>query len=189
MSKTLVKIPLASVADVILVIRDEKVILDTDLALLYGVETRALIQAVKRNNKRFPLDFMFQLTRKEFDALRSQFVISKGRGGRRHLPYAFTEHGAIMVANVLNSGRAIEASVQVVRAFIQLRRMLASSADLARELENLEKNYRGQEVFCRLLSAYCLLAFRKGGTGNERSQTQPHRQPAGFSRHNPRLGR
>ena len=82
MSKSLVKTPLARVAEVILVIRDEKVILDTDLALLYGVKTRVLIQAVKRNSRRFPLDFMFQLARKEFDALRSQFVISKGRGGQ-----------------------------------------------------------------------------------------------------------
>lgn len=144
MSKTLVKIPVARLAVVILVIRDEKVILDTDLALLYGVETRALIQAVKRNNKRFPLDFMFQLTRKEFDALRSQFVISKGRGGRRHLPYAFTEHGAIMAANVLNNERAVDASVQVVRAFVKFRRILASNAELAGKLEELEKKYDRQ---------------------------------------------
>jgi len=144
MNRTLVKTPLARVADVILVIRDENVILDTDLALLYGVETRALIQAVKRNDRRFPLDFMFQLTRKEFDALRSQFVISKGRGGRRHLPYAFTEHGAIMAANVLNNERAVEASVQVVRAFVKLRQMLASNAELSRKLDGLEKKYDRQ---------------------------------------------
>jgi hypothetical protein len=144
MRKALVTIPIARVAEVILVIRDEKVILDADLALLYGVETRALIQAVKRNDRRFPLDFMFQLTRKEFDALRSQFVISKGRGGRRHLPYAFTEHGAIMAANVLNSERAIGASVQVVRGFVKLRRIFASNADLARKLEKLEKKYDHQ---------------------------------------------
>ena len=93
---------------------------------------------------RFPLDFMFQLTSKEFDALRSQFVISKGRGGRRHLPYAFTEHGAIMNANVLNSERAIESSVQVVRAFVKLRHILASNAELARKLEALEKKYDHQ---------------------------------------------
>ena len=144
MRNTLVKTPLARVADVILVIRDENVILDTDLALLYGVETRALIQAVKRNDQRFPLDFMFQLTHKEFEALRSRFVISKGRGGRRYLPYAFTEHGAIMAANILNSERAIEASVQVVRAFVKLRQMLASNAELARKLDKLEKKYDQQ---------------------------------------------
>ncbi|HYJ89272.1 MAG TPA: ORF6N domain-containing protein [Pyrinomonadaceae bacterium] len=144
MNRTLVKTPLARVADVILVIRDENVILDTDLALLYGVETRALIQAVKRNDRRFPLDFMFQLTRKEFDALRSQFVISKGRGGRRHLPYAFTEHGAIMAANVLNNERAVEASVQVVRAFVKLRQMLTSNTELSRKLDSLEQKYDRQ---------------------------------------------
>ena len=144
MNRTLVKSPLARVADVILVIRDENVILDTDLALLYGVETRALIQAVKRNARRFPLDFMFQLTRKESDSLRSQIVISKGRGGRRHLPYAFTEHGAIMAANVLNNERAVEASVQVVRAFVKLRQMLASNAELSKKLNDLEKKYDRQ---------------------------------------------
>jgi len=144
MNRTLVKSPLARVADVILVIRDENVILDTDLALLYGVQTRALMQAVKRNNRRFPLDFMFQLTRKEFDALRSQIVISKSRGGRRHLPYAFTEHGAIMAANVLNNERAVEASVQVVRAFVKLRQMLASNAELSRKLNELEQKYDRQ---------------------------------------------
>ncbi len=90
--KTLVKSPLTRLADVILTIRDQNLILDTHLALLYGVETRALIQAVKRNDRRFPLDFMFQLTREEFGALRSQIVTSKGRGGRRHLPVCF--HGA-----------------------------------------------------------------------------------------------
>jgi hypothetical protein len=141
MSKILVKSPLARVADAILVIRDDNVILDTELALLYGVETRALIQAVKRNQGRFPSDFMFQLTRKEFDSLRSHFVISKGRGGRRHLPYAFTEHGAIMAANVLNSEGAVEASVQVVRAFVKLRQLLASNAELARKLNELEQKY------------------------------------------------
>jgi hypothetical protein len=144
MSRTLIKVPLAQVADVILAIRGQNVILDTQLGLLYGVETRALIQAVKRNAGRFPLDFMFQLTRKEFDALRSQFVISKSRGGRRHLPYAFTEHGAIMAANVLNSERAVEASVQVVRVFVRLRQMLVSNSELARKLDELEKRYNRQ---------------------------------------------
>ena len=140
MNRTLVKSPLARVADVIVVIRDENVILDTDLALLYGVQTRALMQAVKRNNRRFPLDFMFQLTRKEFDALRSQIVISKGRGGRRHLPYAFTEHGAIMAANVLNNERAVEASVQVVRAFVKLRQMLAPMLNFHENWTKLKRN-------------------------------------------------
>ena len=143
MNNDLINTRLAS-ANIILEIRNHNVILDTDLALLYGVETRALIQAVKRNEQRFPLDFMFQLTRKEFDSLRSQIVISNSRGGRRHLPYAFTEHGAIMAASVLNSERAVEASVQVVRAFVKLRQMLASNVELARKLDELEKKYDRQ---------------------------------------------
>ncbi len=111
----------APIADSILVIRGQKVLFDYYLAELYGVETRALVQAVKRNRDRFPDDFMFQLTKEEEQALRSQIVISKGRGGRRYLPYAFTEHGAVMLASVLNSQRAIEASIFVVRAFVQMR--------------------------------------------------------------------
>ena len=144
MSRTATVIPIERIENAILLIRGEKVIMDTELAALYGVETRSLIQAVKRNRERFPPDFMFQLTRKEFDALRSQFVISKSRGGRRYLPYAFTEHGAIMAANVLNSDRAVQASVQVVRAFVRLRQMLASNAELSRKLIALEKKYDRQ---------------------------------------------
>ena len=137
----------------IFLIRGQKVMLDTDLAELYGVETGALNRAVKRNSERFPVDFMFQLTAEEFADLRCQIGISNmrsqiatsnspaGRGGRRSHPYAFTEHGAIMAASVLNSPRAVEASVQVVRAFVQLRQMLASNAELARKLVALEKNY------------------------------------------------
>lgn len=137
----------------IFLIRGQKVMLDADLAELYGVETKRLNEQVRRNNERFPEDFMFQLTAEEFadlncqiDAsnLRSQFATSNnpaGRGGRRHLPYAFTEHGAIMAASVLNSPRAVEASVQVVRAFVQLRQMLASNAELSAKLVALEKKY------------------------------------------------
>lgn len=144
MSKRAAVIPIERIENAILQLRGEKVILDSELANLYGVETRSLVQAVKRNSERFPDDFMFQLTRNEFDALRSQFVISKGRGGRRYLPYAFTEHGAIMAANVLNSDRAVQASVQVVRAFVRLRQILASNAELASTLEELEKKYDRQ---------------------------------------------
>lgn len=138
-------------------IRGQKVMLDADLAELYGVETKRFNEQVRRNSERFPEDFMFQLTAEEFANLRSQFDTSSlrsqiatsnnsagntaGRGGRRHLPYAFTEHGAIMAASVLNSPRAVEASVQVVRAFVQLRQMLASNAELSRKLVALEKKY------------------------------------------------
>jgi hypothetical protein len=119
-------------------IRGEKVMLDSDLAGLYGVSTRVLNQAVKRNRKRFPEGFMFQLTQPETASLRSQIVISN-RGGRRYRPYAFTEHGAVMLATILNSEVAITASIQVVRAFVRLRSVLAAHKELARRLEKLEK--------------------------------------------------
>jgi hypothetical protein len=124
----------------ILVLRDHKVILDTDLAELYGVSVKRLNEQVKRNEERFPADFMFQLTPTEHEALRSQFATSNaGRGGRRYPPYAFTEHGAIMAATVLNSERAVEMSVFVVRAFVRLREMLANNRELATKIEELEQ--------------------------------------------------
>jgi phage regulator Rha-like protein len=131
----------------ILSIRGEKVMLDSDLAELYGVETKGLNQAVKRNIARFPADFMFQLTREEHDdlaRLRSQIVTLKRGEHRKYLPYAFTEHGALMLANVLNSERATQTSVMVVRAFVRLRQMLASNAKLARKLAALENKYDAQ---------------------------------------------
>ena len=137
-------IPVERIEKAIYLIQGEKVILDSDLAILYGVETRSLIQAIKRNIRRFPKNFMFQLTKDEFSSLRSQFVISKGKGGRRSLPYAFTEHGVIMAANVLNSERAVQASVEVVNAFIRLRQMLASNVELSRRLDDLESKYDRQ---------------------------------------------
>ena len=131
----------------ILFVRGERVMLDSDLAELYGVETKALNQAVKRNAGRFPADFMFRLTSTEAEALRrlrSQFVTLKRGEHRKYLPHAFTEHGALMLANVLNSERAAQTSVQVVRAFVRLRQLLSSNADLARKLESLEKKYDTQ---------------------------------------------
>jgi len=126
-------------------IRSEKVILDADLAALYGVTTTRLNEQVKRNEDRFPADFAFRLTQEESTNLMSQFATSSSKhGGRRKLPLVFTEHGAIMAANVLNSRRAVQASVQVVRAFVRLRQMLASNTELARKLEELEKKYDGQ---------------------------------------------
>ena len=129
----------------ILLMRGQRVILDSDLAKLYGVTTKRLNQQVRRNNDRFPPDFMFQLTAEVTEVLRSQFATSnQGRGGRRYAPYVFTEHGAIMAASVLNSPRAIDVSVQVVRAFVKLREMLATHKDLARKLEELERKYDAQ---------------------------------------------
>jgi hypothetical protein len=124
----------------IIVLRQHKVILDTDLAELYGVPVKRLNEQVKRNQERFPADFMFRLSAAERESLRSQFATSKtGRGGRRNTPYAFTEHGAIMAATVLNSARAVEMSVFVVRAFVRLREMLATNQQLATKIDELEQ--------------------------------------------------
>lgn len=129
----------------ILRLRGHNVMLDSELAELYEVETRSLLQAVRRNGERFPDDFMFQLTDEEFAALRSQIVISKlGRGGRRYLPYAFTEQGVAMLSSVLHSERAIHVNIQIMRAFVQLRQMLASHKELAERLEELEQRYDAQ---------------------------------------------
>jgi hypothetical protein len=134
----------------IYLIRGQKVLLDSDLAALYEVETRVLNQAIKRNLERFPDDFMFRLTRKESDALTSQFVISNaaGRGGRRHTPYAFTEQGVAMLSSVLASKRAIEVNIAIMRTFVRLRQLLATHEDLARRLDQLEwrQNEHGQQI-------------------------------------------
>jgi len=124
----------------IFLVRGQKVLIDADLAALYGVEVRALNQAVSRNKNRFPADFVFRLNAKENSNLRSQIVISRSNhGGRRHLPYVFTEHGAIMAATVLNSQRAVEMSLFVVRAFVRLRETLAAHRALAVKLAELEQ--------------------------------------------------
>ena len=121
------------------VFRDRRVILDSDLAELYGVESKRLNEQVKRNAERFPEDFVFQLSTEEYGGLRSQAATSTtGRGGRRYLPYAFTEHGAIMAASVLNSPRAVEMSIFVVRAFVRMREALATSQQISAKLSELE---------------------------------------------------
>src|ERR1700733_3228832 len=123
----------------ILILRHQRVILDIDIAELYGVPVKRLNEQVKRNEERFPSDFMFQLTSKEHAALRSQIATSnKSRGGRRYSPHAFTEHGAIMAATVLNSERAVQMSVFVVRAFVRLRELLATNRRLAGKIDELE---------------------------------------------------
>ncbi len=126
-----------SADNLILEIRDQKVILDCDLAALYEVETKRLNEQVKRNIERFPEDFMFQLTNKEVTILKSQIATSRW-GGRRTLPYVFTEHGAIMAASVLNSPKAVEMSVYVVRAFIRMRTMLLQYKEIAQKVTELE---------------------------------------------------
>lgn len=139
-------IPVEIIEKKILLIRGEKVMLDSDLAELYGVKARVLNQAVKRNIARFPDDFMFQLSKEEHDALRSQFVILKrGRGAhRKYSPYAFTEQGVAMLSSVLNSDRAIKVNIEIMRAFVRLRKLISSNTELARKLDALEKKYDAQ---------------------------------------------
>jgi hypothetical protein len=133
--------PVQDITRAILVLRGQRVLLDAELAALYGVTTKRLNEQVKRNPDRFPADFMFQLTTGELVALRSQIATLTGGGRgqhRKYLPYAFTEHGAIQAANVLNSARAVEMSLYVVRAFVQLRELLSSNKELAKRLDQLE---------------------------------------------------
>jgi len=133
------------VATKILLMRGRKVMLDRDLAQLYGVTTGVLNQAVKRNRSRFPEDFMFQLKEEEFSSLISQFVISK-RGGTRKLPYVFTEQGVAMLSTVLNSERAIQVNIAIMRAFVKLRELLLTHKELAQKLEELERKYQLHET-------------------------------------------
>ena len=138
-----VMVPDERIMQLIRLIRGQKVILDADLARLYEVETKVLVQAVKRNIRRFPEDFMFQLSKEEFDNLRSQSVTSSW-GGRRYPPYAFTEQGVAMLSSVLHSNRAITVNIAIMRAFVQLREIISSNAKLARRLEDLEQKYDTQ---------------------------------------------
>ncbi|MEI8189210.1 MAG: ORF6N domain-containing protein [candidate division NC10 bacterium] len=137
--------PATRIENAILLLRGQKVLLDADLADLYGVETKALVRAVKRNVERFPADFMFQLSPEEVARLRCQIGTSKpGRGGRRYAPYAFTEQGVAMLSGVLGSPRAVQANIAIMRAFVRLRQMLAVHADFAHRLNELEQKYDKQ---------------------------------------------
>ena len=135
-----------AIARLVHAVRGERVLLDVALAGLYGVSTKALNQAVRRNRDRFPPDFMFQLTAEEWGNLRSQFVTSSpdGWGGARYLPYAFTEQGVAMLSSVLRSPRAVEVNIAIMRTFVQLRRLMDSNRRLARKIEAMEKRYDEQ---------------------------------------------
>jgi len=138
-------VPVELIEKKIYLVRGQKVMLDSDLAELYEVETRALVQAVKRNIGRFPPDFMFQLNNQEVTSLRSQIVISKsGKGGRRYVPYVFTEQGVAMLSSVLNNERAILVNIAIMRAFVKLRDMISSHKDMAKRLDELEEKYDAQ---------------------------------------------
>jgi hypothetical protein len=161
-------IPVDRIEKAILLIRGQKVILDADLAALYGVETKMLVRAVKRNINRFPTDFMFQLSKEEFDNLRFHFGTSSVWGGRRYPPYAFTEQGVAMLSSVLRSQRAVQVNIEIMRAFIRLRQMLASHVELARKLDALEKKYDAQ--FKQVFEAIRQLM----------APPEPKRRPIGF---------
>ena len=165
-------IPVDRIEKAILLIRGQKVMLDADLAELYGVETKVLVQAVKRNLERFPEDFMFQLSQEEFAILRSQIVTSSDWGGRRYRPYAFTEQGVAMLSSVLRSRRAIRVNIEIMRAFIRLRQMLAGHVELARKLDALEKKYDAQ--FKQVFEAIRQLM----------APPEPKRRPIGFRKGN-----
>jgi phage regulator Rha-like protein len=139
--------------------RGAKVMLDSDLADLYGVEIKRLNEQVKRNIIRFPDDFMFQLSKEEYESLRSHFAtLEKGRGNyRKYLPYVFTEHGILMLSNVLNSDRAINVSIQIIRTFSKLRQMLSSHEELKKKIESMEKKYDSQ--FRMVFAVTCMEAL------------------------------
>ena len=177
-------IPVERIERAILFLRGHKVMLDSDLAALYGVETRVLVQAVKRNPERFPKDFMFQLNNQDVAALKSQSVISNppGRGGRRSAPYAFTEHGALMVATVLNSPRAVEMSLYVVRAFVRMREVLATHKELAKKLEALEKKTEALALKHDALATTTRAQFKEVIEALRALMTppEPKKRPIGF---------
>jgi hypothetical protein len=139
-------IPADTIQKCILLVRSQKVILDATLAELYGVETKTLIRAVRRNLRRFPADFMFTLSASEWANLRYQFGTSSGHGGRRYRPYAFTEHGVAMLSSVLNSRRAIGINIVIMRAFVHLRELLSTHHELATKLAELEKKFKGHDA-------------------------------------------
>jgi hypothetical protein len=167
-------VPAERIEHAILVLRGQKVMLDSGLAALYEVPVKALNQAVKRNLDRFPEDFMFQLSQEEATSLRSQSVTSKaGRGGRRTEPYAFTEQGVAMLSSVLRSQRAVHVNIEIMRAFVRLRQMLQQNTELARKLAALERKYDGQfkmvfEAIRDLMTPAPKekprIGFRKGGS-------------------------
>lgn len=162
------------IARSILVFRGQRVLLDTELATLYGVPTKALNQAVKRNAERFPEDFMFRLSRTESEALNRSRIVTGHEKHRdpRFPPYAFTEHGAIMAATILSSPRAVEMSLYVVRAFVRLRELLLSNTALARKLDELERKYQHHDDAIRAILSAIRELMRA---------PQPKRRPIGFT--------
>lgn len=167
----------------ILVVREQRVMLDADLARLYGVETRVLVQAVKRNEARFPADFMFQLSAEELANLRSQFVISSaGHGGRRTAPYAFTEQGVAMLSSVLSSARAIAVNVEIMRTFVRVRALAVTHGDLAKRLTDLEQATEALAVSHDALNRHTRAHFKQVFDALRALMTPPNppKRPIGF---------
>lgn len=176
-------LPLERIEGRIMLIRDHRVLLDSTLAELYGIETRVLVQAVKRNPNRFPIDFMFQLTRDEFAILKSQTVISSsGHGGRRTAPYAFTEQGVAMLSSVLNSPCAIAVNIEIMRTFVRLRALIATHGDLAKRLDDLERKTEAlalqHDAFARNTRAQLKQVF--DAVRELMTPAEPARRPIGF---------
>lgn len=186
-AKSLMKpalLPIGRIENRILLVRGQKVLLDSDLAALYAVETRVLNQAVKRNLERFPADFMFRLSAKEFENWRSQVVMSKPGAimGLRRAPFAFTEHGALMAASVLNTPRAVEVSLYVVRAFVRLRETLVAHKELAAKLGELEQKTEALALRHDTLAANTRAQLRQvfEAIRELMSPPEPKRRPIGF---------
>jgi len=168
--KALITIESDAIENKIFVVRGHRVMLDTDLAVLYEVTTKTLKQAVKRNINRFPADFMFQLDAQEWENLRCQIGISSSHGGRRAMPYAFTEQGVAMLSSVLNATRAVQVNIAIMRTFVQLRRLMDNNRDLARRIDSLEARY--DEQFSAVFDAIKQLITDEG-----RRKSKP---PIGF---------
>lgn len=167
----------------ILALREQRVMLDADLAELYGVQTKVLVQAVKRNAQRFPADFMFQLSAKEFAALRSQSVTSNtGRGGRRTAPYAFTEQGVAMLSSVLGSARAVAVNIEIMRTFVRVRELATTQGDLAKRLGELEEKTEAlamqQDTFSHNTRAQLKQVFE--AIRQLMTPPEPPKRPIGF---------
>lgn len=181
-------LPLETITKRIVIVRKHKVLIDSDLAALYGVPTKRFNEQVKRNLDRFPDDFMFQLSQDEYDALRSQIAtLKKGRGQhRKYLPFAFAEHGAIMAAMLLNSPRAIQVSVYVVRAFVQLREIVQSNQDVLSRLHDLEMKTDGLEAKHDNFSSTTRVQLKQVFDALRQLMTpppEPPKRPIGFVTH------
>lgn len=190
------------IASRILALREQRVMLDADLALLYGVETRVLVQAIKRNAARFPADFMFQLSAEEFANLRSQFVISSsgtatnagtsaGYGGRRYAPYAFTEQGVAMLSTVLSSERAVVINIEIMRTFVKVRTLASTHQDLAKQLAELQDKTESlamsHDTFSRNTRAQLKQVF--DALRELTTPPEPHKRPIGFVTHEDKPGK